>query len=301
MVSKVSTLRPVVIEEEVLLADYTAYLRRSPLAEASRTAYRRRVSGFLRWLAVHPEHGMAALSEPLAREHALRDYLRHLRVELRRPPTTCNAHLAAINNLCTWLGLGHAQMKAARLPQAAPRALDEAQVRRLLRVAERRSSPRDEAILITLMATGLRLAELAALDVPDVQLSARKGLLAVRNGKGGRSRSVPLNSQARVALQHWLDARAPSASPALFTGPRGDRLGPRAVDLVLRRIARDAEIDMSAHTLRHTAATRLVRGGVDLVLVAEVLGHASLETTRRYSLPTEEDRAAALETLIVDR
>ena len=80
----------------------------------------------------------------------------------------------------------------------------------------------------------------------------------------------------------------------------GRRLTDRAIDLVLRRIATDAGVPFSAHVARHTTATRLVRDDVDIVLVAEVPGHASLETTRRYSLPIEVDCAMALERLVVD-
>ncbi len=300
MTAAVHSLRPAPHDLEHLLEDYTAYLSRAPLADASRIAYRRRVSSFLSWLEDHDEHGLDALTEAMAREHAVRDYRRHMRVALRRSPATCNAHLAAINNLTTWLGLGPAQAKAAVLPRSAPRALDEQQVRRLLRAAERRANPRDTAVLVTLLATGLRLSEITALDLDDLALSARKGLLTVRDGKGGKHRTVPLNSQARQALQGWLDHRPPSNSRALFTGPAGSRLSDRAVDLILRRLCTAAAVTASAHILRHTTATMLVRGGVDLVLVAEVLGHSSLETTRRYSLPTDEDRALALERLIVD-
>jgi len=168
----VQQLRPASADLDTVLANYVAHLARSPLAATSRDAYRKRVAGFLRWLAGQDEHGPEALRDPLAREHALRDYLRHLRVELHRPPTTCNAHLAAVNRLCLWLGLGPSQEKAATLSKTAPRALSETQVRRLLRAAERRGNVRHQAILVLLLATGLRLSELAALDLDDVALSA---------------------------------------------------------------------------------------------------------------------------------
>lgn len=300
MTAAVHSLHPTHRNLDTVLEDYVAYLARSPLAEASQTAYGKRVTAFARWLQAAEEHDATALTDPLSREHALRDYLRHLRVELRRSPATCNAHLAAVNNLTTWLGLGSAQVHAAVLPKAAPRALDEQQVRRLLRAAERRGNARDTAVLVTLLATGLRLSEVAALDLDDISLSSRKGLVTVRDGKGGKYRCVPLNSQAREALQGWLDVRPASSCKAVFIGIKGDRLTDRAVDLVLRRLCTAAGVAASAHVLRHTAATNLVRGGVDLVLVAEILGHSSLETTRRYSLPTEADRASALERLVVD-
>jgi len=79
--------------------------------------------------------------------------------------------------------------------------LSEPQVRRLLRTAERRGNVRDQAILVLLLATGLRLSELTALDLDDVALAVRKGSVTVRNDKGGKYRVVPLNSQARETLQ----------------------------------------------------------------------------------------------------
>jgi integrase/recombinase XerC len=74
----------------------------------------------------------------------------------------------------------------------------------------------------------------------------------------------------------------------------------RAVDLVLRRLALDAHLQLSAHTLRHTCLTNLVRSGADVVLVAEIAGHRRLDTTRRYSLPSQADKDAALEAVLVE-
>jgi integrase/recombinase XerC len=74
----------------------------------------------------------------------------------------------------------------------------------------------------------------------------------------------------------------------------------RAIDLLLRKLGEEANVPLSAHTLRHTCLTNLVRAGHDLVLVAEIAGHKRLETTRRYSLPTEQDRASAMESIRVE-
>jgi integrase/recombinase XerC len=87
---------------------------------------------------------------------------------------------------------------------------------------------------------------------------------------------------------------------ALWLSCRGSRLTSRSVDLVLRRLAREAGLELSAHLLRHTCLTNLVRSGADIVLVAEIAGHRRLDTTRRYSLPSEADRDAALEAVLVD-
>ncbi len=156
-----------------------------------------------------------------------------------------------------------------------------------------------------LLYTGLRLAELVALDVDDVRMSARKGVVIVRSGKGDAYREVPLNALVRQVLEEWL-ARTQDQAPrsererALFVGRAGRRLSKRSVDDVVRGLGKDAGVTLSAHILRHTFLTRMVRQGSDLVLVAELAGHRRLETTRRYSLPSDIDRLLAVENLQID-
>ena len=115
---------------------------------------------------------------------------------------------------------------------------------------------------------------------------------------------MPLNGPVRAALESWLALRRTrevgdqlARERALFTAARGGRLSPRAIDRVVRAVGARAGIALSAHVLRHTWVTNLVRGGHDVVLVAELAGHRRLETTRRYSLPSHADRQAAVESL----
>jgi hypothetical protein len=163
---------------------------------------------------------------------------------------------------------------------------------------ERCRSVRDRALALLLFYTALRIGECASLDSDDVALSARKGRVIVRAGTGDTYREVALNTEAREALVAWLTERRQRFpkpdEPALFLNPGGHRLSIRSIDLALRRLGEEADIAVSAHTLRHSCLTNLVRRGHDLVLVAEIAGHKRLETTRRYSLPTEGDRIAAL-------
>jgi site-specific recombinase XerD len=107
----------------------------------------------------------------------------------------------------------------------------------------------------------------------------------------------------RQVLEEWLgerQARAAEGERALFVGRSGRRLSKRSVDDVVRRLGQDAGVTLSAHVLRHTFLTRMVRQGSDLVLVAELAGHRRLETTRRYSLPSDADRLLAVERLQID-
>lgn len=142
------------------------------------------------------------------------------------------------------------------------------------------------------------------MDTDDVRISARKGILRVY-GKGEKVREIPLHPQLRAALTGWLDERPDwpdSDSPALFLNQRGGRLSVKGAHDIITAIADRAGLDedTTTHVLRHTFATRLVRGGTDLVIVADLLGHSQLETTRVYTRPTDEDRAAALDMLDVD-
>jgi site-specific recombinase XerD len=137
-----------------------------------------------------------------------------------------------------------------------------------------------------------------------VRVSPRKGVVIIRSGKGDTYREVPLNAEVREALKVWLKERnkrfSLTSDTAFFLNPKGKRLSTRSIDLIIRRIGADAKLELSAHILRHTCLTNLVRRGNDLILVAEVAGHKRLETTRRYSLPSSEDRENAMETLRVD-
>jgi site-specific recombinase XerD len=242
------------------------------------------------------------LADGDARDWAIRDYKRHLKAVERWKPASVNLALAALDSFYTQLGLGRPVVRREDLPAQAPKALTEEQQRRLLRMAER-ASPRDRAIVVMLLYTGLRLAELVTLDVEDVRISARKGLVVVRSGKGDAYREVPLNALVRQVLEEWLaerEARAGEAERALFVARGGRRLSKRSVDDVVRGLGEDAGVKLSAHALRHTFLTRMVRQGSDLVLVAELAGHRRLETTRRYSLPSDADRLLAVERLQID-
>jgi integrase/recombinase XerC len=109
-----------------------------------------------------------------------------------------------------------------------------------------------------------------------------------------------LNSDSCAAIQAWLQERdkgfdGKETDQALFINQQGCRMSTSALDLIVRKVGQDAGMELSAHVLCHTLLTNLVRGGNDLVLVAEIGGHKRLETTRRYTLPSLGDKEIALE------
>ena len=286
------------------LVGYERWLETQPLAVSTRRAYRGNARRFVEFLAGWPGEGGNPLMDAHARDYAVRDFKSYLKTVRRLKPASVNLALAGVDHFYRFLGAGRPDVRREELAQAAPRALSPEQLQRFMRAVERCQSPRDRAIALLLINTGLRIGECAGLDVDDVAVSARKGRVVVREGKGDAYREVPLNAEARDALDAWTTVRRGqlegSAERALFVSRMGARLSTRALDLVIRALAREAGLVLSAHTLRHTCLTRLVRGGADVVLVAELAGHRRLETTRRYSLPSQADRQAAMERLRVE-
>jgi site-specific recombinase XerD len=286
-----------------ILRRYTETLASAPVSAQTRRTYESKVRQYLAWLATAELDG-DPFKDKHGRDWAVRDYRTHLQTVLKRKPATVNSTLAAVDDLYLRRGLGPAKAARAELPTIAPRALEKRDAIRFLRAVERARSPRDRALALTPFYAGTRISETVALDLDDVRLSARKGILRVV-GKGEKVREIPLHSKLRAALGDWLEERKdwPGANtPALYLNQRGGRLSVKGAHDVITSIAAEANLDgqVTAHTLRHTFATRLVRGRVDLVTVAEMLGHARLETTRAYSRPTHEDRAEALDHLDVD-
>ncbi len=283
------------------LTAYEVWLARQPLADNTRRAYLLQVRQYGAYLATRVSLYGNPLRDPFARDYAVRDYKTYVKTEGKVRPSSVNLALAAIDHFYQFLGLDQPRVKREDLPQQSPRSLKPEEQKAFLRAVERTSTVRDQAIARLLFYTGVRLGECAALDVDDVRVSARKGLVIVRSGKGDTYREVPLNADVRETLRTWLKERArrfPQISEsALYLNLKGRRLSTHAIDLVLRQIGADAKLELSAHVLRHTCLTNLVRRGNDLVLVAEVAGHKRLETTRRYSLPSLEDRESAMEGL----
>ena len=184
------------------------------------------------------------------------------------------------------------RLVAPRRGGRLPAVLRQAEATKLLDIAAVAADDEDpihirnRAILELLYASGIRVGELVAIDVDDLDL----GTDVVRvTGKGAKERVVPFGIPARRAMESWLTARPRVATPqtgaALFLGRRGKRVDPRQVREVVHALLAhlpDAP-DLGPHGLRHSAATHLLEGGADLRVVQELLGHASLATTQLYT------------------
>ncbi|WP_345216016.1 tyrosine recombinase XerC [Georgenia halophila] len=224
--------------------------------------------------------------------------------------STLARRVAAVRTFCTWAArAGHmgsdvgARLRSPRPDRHLPVVLGVDDAASLLELARERAADgddpvqvRDWAALELLYATGVRVGELVGTDVGDADLGERT--LRV-TGKGDKQRMVPFGVPAGRALAAWLEQSRPrlvrpGTGAALFLGVRGGRLDPRTLRGVLHRLAAEAGVhDLAPHGLRHSAATHLLAGGSDLRTVQEVLGHASLATTQRYTHVTPERLRAA--------
>ncbi|HET7781965.1 MAG TPA: tyrosine recombinase XerC [Arthrobacter sp.] len=185
------------------------------------------------------------------------------------------------------------RLTAPKREQALPGVLQAAQVTRLLATLDDAAaegaplSLRNRAIVELLYATGVRVGELAGLDIDDLDPD-RRTLRVI--GKGNKERTVPYGVPAALAVDDWLRRGRPllakgSSGPALFLGARGGRVDQRQVRAMVHDLFAGLG-DTSAsgpHALRHSAATHLLDGGADLRAVQEILGHSSLATTQIYT------------------
>lgn len=195
------------------------------------------------------------------------------------------------------------RLKSPRVPSRLPVVLDSHEAQALMELAGAQSdgqgpvAVRDHAILELLYGTGMRVSELCLLDLPDIEWQSRSLRLM---GKGRKQRVVPYGLPAERALVAWMVEREALVTPvspaAVFLGVRGQRLDPRAARTVVGRLTAQAQLPhLAPHGLRHSAATHVLEGGADLRAVQELLGHASLATTQRYTHVSVERLRAAFD------
>ncbi len=193
-------------------------------------------------------------------------------------------------------------LASPRVGKMLPKAISPNEVDELLEQPCKRSTPearRDRAMLELLYATGMRVTELVSLDLANLNLDPENAYVKCC-GKGAKERVIPIHEQAAEAVQQYLEEARPALvrnknEKALFVNRRGERLTRQGFWLILKGYARAANLreDVTPHTLRHSFATHMLRGGMPLRHVQEMLGHANISTTQVYThLTTEHVRRA---------
>jgi integrase/recombinase XerC len=272
------------------VSDFLAALAADQVSGRSARLYLAHLARFAAWLSGRYRAGLLE-----ATSHDLREYRAQLAA--RQRPASVNGALAAQRRFYRWAHAAGrlagpadptAKLKPAPAQPLAPKGFAPVERQRLRREAERAGAVPD-AVVTTLLNTGLRVDELVHLTWEDVALGPRSGRARVR-GKGEKVRTVPLNAAVREALAAIRPGPPEEAAGPLFRGKRGPYTD-RGVRALLATLGRRAGVaGVHPHRFRHDAARRLVEA-VDLPTVAALLGHSRLDTVRLYSQPDE----AALE------
>ncbi|AEC51341.1 integrase/recombinase [Pyrococcus sp. NA2] len=193
------------------------------------------------------------------------------------------------------------KLKTPKIPKTLPRSLTEEEIKKVIEAAK---NLRDRLILLLLYGAGLRVSELCNLKIEDVNFE--KGFLIVRGGKGGKDRIIPLSETLLQEIQRYLKTRKDN-SPYLFVEIRRgkkDKLSPKTVWWIVKKYGEEAGINLTPHQLRHSFATHMLERGIDIRIIQELLGHASLSTTQIYTKVTTKhlkeavEKARLIETII---
>lgn len=258
-------------------------------------AYRNDLTQFVAWLRAECPAVQLLEEWSAVTAEDTQSYLLTLR-ERNYAPATVARKVAAIKSFFRFLRTGGIisadpaeDLECPRVGKPVPRAVSVEDISRLLAQPTRLSTPearRDKAMLELLYATGMRVSELVALNVSDVNLLA--GFVRCV-GKAGRERILPIPAPAATAVQTYLVEARPhlvraTENDALFVNHRGERLTRQGFWLIIKAHARAARLDVeiTPHTLRHSLAAHKLAEGADLKSVQELLGHASIATTQMY-------------------
>jgi site-specific recombinase XerD len=277
---------------ESLTRLFEAYLRRSAFAPATIRNYLADVRGFVRWL----QNGKRTAQAPEARH--FREYREHLVAETEHSPATVNRRLQALRVF------GRCLQEERALPdnpaqviqlvpnghddEVAPRVLDYDEIERLIVAVRAGARPslmrRDYAIIELMLQAGLRVNEVAALNVGDIVSTAEGMRLLVRGAANDHYREVPLNETLARALREYIQVRPQlPAVGHLFVSQQGKPLSTRSIQRLVESYAEAAQLDdVCANSLRHTCARKMLEETKAPQLVAQWLGHKHVESLNRY-------------------
>jgi len=269
--------------------EFLAYLRDvRQLSPHTLSNYRRDLKSLIAFCKSQKIHAPGRINESDIRQWAAAQHRRGL------AGSSIQRALSASRSFFNFLGRMHNQrhnpataVQAPRQPRKLPKTLDADQVNRYLCFdGDSIVAQRDRAITELFYSSGLRLAELVALDIQDIDKGSQ---LITVTGKGNKTRTLPIGSVAIKAIDSWLAVRpvptAKNAEHALFTSNRGNRISARNIQARLKLQGRKSGMyqDVHPHMLRHSFASHMLESSGDLRAVQELLGHANISTTQIYT------------------
>jgi site-specific recombinase XerD len=283
--------------ETTELVHYRRALKRKNYSIHTLKTYLNILDQFMRWLTVP----LSAVTR-----NEIGAYVDHL-LRNRRTPKTITCHLQTIRLFFDYLiheegrsMLNPVTRISLRLPKPLPRHLKDDQVPRLFGVI---TDLRDRAMFMLMLRCGLRVQEVAELTVDAVEYGRRQ--IFVFHGKGAKDRVVYMSEDARLALLAYLEKRSSKAKGLFLVqkGPmRGKPLSVRGIQKRIEYYARESELNVSCHQLRHTMATQLLNADADLATIQDLLGHGQITTTQRYcrvaNLKVQRDYYKAIEVVL---
>ena len=285
-------------DEASLLSDYLAG---HDFSEHTRKAIRNDLRKFARWFS-ESNRELFTVKRTTLRDVV--DFRNHLHRDQRQAVASINRALVSIRRFFDWLvRQGNLEMNPAkqvkelRRQPLAPKGLERADVRRLLREIELRQDVRSGAIFSLMLYSGCRVSDLVNLELPDLMIGERNGSVVFRHGKGNKQRTVPLPLLARRALQVYLETRPSTGCLGVFIGERGP-ITDCGVRSLCRKYSALVGVRLHPHVFRHTMAKQFLADNAnDLVSLAQILGHENLQTTSRYSQKSGEQLAEEVERL----
>jgi integrase/recombinase XerD len=285
------------------MLDYIAYLQNDSKDPKTIEAYSKSVVEFQKW---YSDTTGQEFDPQIITSLDIKDYISWLATSQKQSPRTINKKLGGLKNYFNYLideeiitANPTAKVKSKKISslQQSPRWLTRHEQARLLHCIEKNKNTkkraRDYAIAQLMLQAGLRVIEVASLNIDDIDL--RRNTLTIREGKGGKMAILPINKDLHKSLADYIELRE-SHKDALFISGKGDRLTDRGIQHQFRKYFDQINLpDTTVHSLRHSFCKNLLDQGVDLTVVAQLARHESLDTTRRYVTPGERDLRLAVE------
>ena len=269
------------------------YLRSKDKSDNTISCYIRDMKQFIGWYKTKTEHGLDKIIELDAVE-----YKKHLQ-KGNQAVLTINRKLASLNVFLEWMKeAGHLKEEISVKPIKnrdiiTYKGLEQQETWKLRKEIHREGNTMHICIIELLLQTGIRVSELVGIRLSDIQMTDRKGTLAII-GKGNVKRTLPLNKDARKAIEKYMKERPITDEEYLLIGQRG-ALKRNAINLILKHYGERLNIKVTPHQIRHTLGHTLVKQKVEITTIQQIFGHSNIQTTNIYTVTTDKEVEQALE------